>query len=51
MQRKLGITLQSLITDLIQEETLMKNMSLTFDSTSILYVGKKVSNFGKRPLI
>ena len=51
LRRQPGITLQSLITDLIQEETLMKNMSLTSDSTSTLYVRKKISNFGKKPYL
>jgi len=41
LRRQLGITLQSLITDLIQEETLMKDMNLNMDNTSALYVGKK----------
>jgi len=49
LRRQLGITLQSLITDLIQEEMLMKNMSLTSNGTSALYVEKKFSNFRKKP--
>ena len=36
LRRQPGITLQSLITDLIQEETLMKDMNLNMDNTSAL---------------
>nr|PNR44647.1 hypothetical protein PHYPA_014416 [Physcomitrium patens] len=36
--RQLGITLASLITNLIQEDIFMKNMSLTSDNNSTLYV-------------
>jgi len=48
LRRQPGITMQSLITNLIQEETLMKNISVTIDSTSTLYVGKKFQKFGKK---
>jgi hypothetical protein len=44
-----GITLQSLITDLIQEETLMKDIGSTSENTSALYVGKKFCNNSKKP--
>ena len=49
LRRQPGITLQSLITDLIQEETLMKDMNLNMDNTSALYVGKKHFYNNKKP--
>lgn len=37
-------TLQSLITNLIQEGTLRKDIKLTFENTSAYYVRKKLCN-------
>jgi len=47
-RRQQGITLQMLIIDLIQEETLMKDIGSTSESTLALYVGKKFSNNSKK---
>jgi len=41
LQRQPQITLQSLITNLIQEETFIKDTSSTFKNTSALYVEKR----------
>ncbi len=43
--KKLNLTLQSLISNLIQEKTLMKDMNQNNENTSTLYVGKKHSKF------
>ncbi len=40
MWRQPNITLQSLITYLLQEEVLLKNLTHTTDNMSALYVGK-----------
>jgi len=42
---KLNLILQSLISNLIQEKTLMKDMNQNNENTSTLYVGKKHSKF------
>jgi hypothetical protein len=49
LRRQPDITLQYLITDLIQEETLMKDMSLTSESQSALYTKRRFYNNGKKP--
>jgi len=48
LRRQPNITLQSLITDLIQEETLMKDMSWNNESQSALYTKRKIYNYGTK---
>ena len=48
LRRQPGLTLQTLITDLIQEETFIKDSSPTSENTSALYVGRKNFNKGKK---
>ena len=48
LRRQAGLTLQTLITDLIQEEIFIKDMSSTSDNTSTFYVGKKIFNKGMK---
>lgn len=43
LRRHSGVTLQSLITVLMQKETLMKDINLTVENTAALYVQKKSS--------
>jgi len=43
--KKLNLTLQSLISNLIQEKTLMKDMNQNNNNTSTFYVGMKHSKF------
>lgn len=49
LRRQVGLTLQTLITDLIQEETFIKDMSSTSNNNSALYVGKKSFDKNKKP--
>lgn len=48
LRRQPNLTLQSLITDLIQEETLMKNLNLSPDNTSALYTRKSGPNYSRK---
>jgi hypothetical protein len=45
LRRQPNLTLQSLIIDLIQKETLMKDMNLHNESSLALYAGKKYSKY------
>jgi hypothetical protein len=47
LRRQPNLTLESLIIDLIQKETLMKDMNLHNVSSLALYVGKKYSKYNK----
>lgn len=47
MRNQHWLSLQSLITDLIQDETLMKFFNSSIDSISALFVGKKISTLGE----
>jgi hypothetical protein len=47
LRRQPNLTLQSLIIDLIQKETLMKDMNLHNESSLALYLGKKYSKYNK----
>jgi hypothetical protein len=49
-RRQPNLTLQSMITNLIQEETLMKNLSLILDNTSSLCIKKNNPNFDRKPV-
>ena len=49
LRRQAGLTLQTLITDLIQEETFIQDTSSTSKNKSALYVGKKNFNKSKKP--
>ena len=51
LRRQPGITLQSLITDLIQEETLMKDMNWNNENQSALYTKRKFYNNSKKPYL
>lgn len=44
LTRQPRLTLQTLITDLIQEDTFIKDPSPTLENTTTLYVGKKSFN-------
>ena len=48
LRRQLSITLQSLITDLIQEETLMKDMNWNNENQLALYTKRKFYNNDKK---
>jgi hypothetical protein len=48
LRRQPNLTLQSLIIDLIQKETLMKDMNLHNESSLALYVGKKFSKYNNK---
>jgi hypothetical protein len=48
LRRQPNLTLQSLIIDLIQKETLMKDMNLHNESSLALYVGEKYSTYNNK---
>jgi len=41
LRRQQGIAQKLLMIDLIQDESLMKDMNLTLENTSVFYIGKK----------
>ena len=49
LRRQVGLTLQTIVTHLIQEETFIKDTSPTSENKSALYVGKKNFNKSKKP--
>jgi hypothetical protein len=48
IRRQPNLTLQSLINDLIQEKTYMKNLNLTTDNMLALYIGKIYLNYKRK---
>jgi hypothetical protein len=48
LRRQPNLTLQSLINDLIQEKTFMKNLNLTTDNMLALYIGKIYPNYKRK---
>lgn len=46
-----GLTLQTLITDLMQEETFISDANSTSENTSALFVGKKFYNKNRKPYV
>lgn len=50
LRRQPNLTLQSMIIDLIQEETLLKNQGLTSDNTSSPYIRKNNPKYNRKPV-